>query len=79
MNAVLFLGLNFVRFISVVSFILVFAGSLYVMVMDIISVNKFHKELRESGESTEEILGGCNYIRSRITYQLLRKWCVQVC
>jgi hypothetical protein len=64
---VLFLGLNLVRFISIVSFILVFASSFYVMVTDIISVNKFHKESREPGKSTEEILGGCDYIRLRIT------------
>ena len=66
-NSVLFLGLNLVRLISIVSFILVFAGSFYVMVTDIISVNKFHKESREPGKSAEGILAGCDYIRLRIT------------
>lgn len=68
-NPVLFYGLNFVRFFSIISFILVFAGSFYVMVTDIIAVNKFQRESRQSGNSAEEILAGCNYIRSRVTRQ----------
>jgi len=59
-----FYGLNLVRFISVLSFILVLAGSFDVMVTDIIAVNNFHKESREPGSSVDEVLGGCDYIRN---------------
>lgn len=69
LNPVLFYGLNFIRFFSIISFILVFAGSFYVMVTDIIAVNKFHKESRQPGKSAGEILAGCNYIRLRVTRQ----------
>lgn len=54
------------RLVSIVSFILVLAGSFYVMVTDIIAVNKFRKESREPGESAEKILAGCDYIKLRI-------------
>jgi len=64
--SVLFFGLNLVRLISILSFILVLAGSFFVMVTDIISVNKFRKESREPGKSAEGILAGCDYIRLRI-------------
>jgi len=63
----LFFGLNLVRFINIVSFLLVFAGSFYVMAIDIISVNKFREESKEPGKSAQEILAGCGYIRLRIT------------
>jgi hypothetical protein len=58
----LFYGLNLVRFISVVSLILVFASSFYVMAMDIISVKQFRKDSKQPGESPEGILAGCDYI-----------------
>ena len=74
---VLFYSLNSVRFLSIISFILVFAGSFYVMVTDIISVNKFHKESRQPGESPEKILAGCNYIRSRVARRSYHTGCVQ--
>jgi len=58
----LFYGLNFVRFFSIVSLILVFAGSFYVMAMDIISIRQYRKELKAPGATPEAILGQCNYI-----------------
>jgi len=65
LDSVLFYGLNFVRFLSVVSFILVLASSFYVMAMDIISIKQFRKELKQPGESPEGILAGCDYIGLR--------------
>ena len=64
--SVLFYGLNFIRFISVVSLILVFAGSIYVMATDIVSVKHFRKESKRPGASPEDVLGGCDYIGLRI-------------
>ncbi|KAF9649522.1 hypothetical protein BDM02DRAFT_3113535 [Thelephora ganbajun] len=69
-RAFLFFGLNLARFISILSFVLVLAGSFYVMVTDIISVSRFRKESGEPGKSAEKILAGCDYIRnSTVPYQ----------
>lgn len=79
LNSVQFYGLNLVRFITILSFILVLAGSFDVMVTDIIAVNKFYKESRESGHPAEEILGGCDYIKFRTSPPTVHTRCAQVC
>ena len=53
-----FLGLNAVRALSIISLLLVFASSIFVLVTDIQAVNKFMKDASDTD------LADCDYIES---------------
>ncbi|KAI0070957.1 hypothetical protein K474DRAFT_1776490 [Panus rudis PR-1116 ss-1] len=57
-RAYIFIGLNGVRILSIISMLLVFASSIFVLVMDIEAVNHFMKN------STDEDLLNCDYIEN---------------
>jgi hypothetical protein len=61
-SAVVFIGLNIVRILSIVALILVFASSILVMVNDVTAVNSFMSAAQASGNSTESFLENCDYI-----------------
>ncbi|EGN95761.1 hypothetical protein SERLA73DRAFT_113455 [Serpula lacrymans var. lacrymans S7.3] len=58
-----FFGLNAVRFLSIVSLILVFASSIFVMVKDIEAVNNFDAA-KQNGTITSNDLVNCDYIEN---------------
>jgi len=62
-RAYIFFGLNVVRFLSIVSLILVFASSIFVMVKDIEAVNSFDAA-KQSGNVTAQDLVDCDYIEN---------------
>ncbi|KAG1728622.1 uncharacterized protein EDB91DRAFT_1313618 [Suillus paluster] len=62
-RAYIFFGLNAVRILSIVSLILVFASSIFVMVTDIEAVNSF-ESAKQSGNVTAQDLVDCEYIES---------------
>lgn len=57
----IFFGLNVVRFLSIVSLILVFASSIFVIVTDVEAVNAF-EAARQSGNVTAQDFADCEYI-----------------
>ncbi|EIW84771.1 hypothetical protein CONPUDRAFT_134679 [Coniophora puteana RWD-64-598 SS2] len=57
----IFFGLNVVRFLSIVSMILVFASSIFVIVKDVEAVNNF-SAAKLNGSVTDEDLVNCDYI-----------------
>jgi len=57
----IFLALNAVRILSIISLILVFASSIFVMVNDIEAVNEF-QAAKQAGNVTRELLLKCDYI-----------------
>jgi len=57
----IFLALNAVRILSIISLILVFASSIFVMVNDIEAVNEF-QSAKQAGNVTSEMLLKCDYI-----------------
>ena len=59
---VLFIGLNAIRVIGIISLILVFASSILVMVTDITAVNTFLEDAKSSGTPVDQLLEGCDYI-----------------
>ncbi|KAG6334518.1 hypothetical protein ID866_4571 [Astraeus odoratus] len=59
----IFFGLNAVRVLSIVSLLLVFASSIFVMVKDIEAVNSF-EAAKQSGNVTSEDLVNCDYIEN---------------
>ncbi|KAH7929636.1 hypothetical protein BV22DRAFT_1109755 [Leucogyrophana mollusca] len=62
-RAYIFFGLNAVRFLSIVSLILVFASSIFVMVKDIEAVNYFDAA-KQNGTITADDLVNCDYIEN---------------
>ncbi|KAH7914028.1 hypothetical protein BJ138DRAFT_1144757 [Hygrophoropsis aurantiaca] len=62
-RAYIFFGLNVVRFLSIVSLILVFASSIFVMVKDIEAVNYFDAA-KQNGTITADDLVNCDYIEN---------------
>jgi hypothetical protein len=56
-----FLGLNAVRILSIISLILVFASSIFVMVTDVEAVNDF-QAAKQAGNVTSEMFINCDYI-----------------
>jgi len=62
-RAYIFFALNVVRFLSIVSIILVFASSIFVMVKDIEAVNSFDAA-KQSGNVTAQDLVDCDYIEN---------------
>ncbi|KAG0701759.1 hypothetical protein DFH29DRAFT_925266 [Suillus ampliporus] len=62
-RAYIFFGLNAVRILSIVSLILVFASSIFVMVTDIEAVNSF-ESAKQSGNVTAQDLVDCEYIEN---------------
>ncbi|KAG2350082.1 hypothetical protein BDR05DRAFT_902073 [Suillus weaverae] len=62
-RAYIFFGLNAVRFLSIVSLILVFASSIFVIVTDVEAVNAF-EAAKQSGNVTAQDLAGCEYIEN---------------
>ncbi|KAH7889494.1 hypothetical protein F5I97DRAFT_538748 [Phlebopus sp. FC_14] len=59
----IFFALNVVRVLSIVSLLLVFASSIFVMVNDIEAVNSFDAA-KQSGNVTSEDLVNCDYIEN---------------
>jgi len=57
----IFLGLNAVRAFSIISLLLVFASSIFVMVTDIQAVNDF-QDAKQSGNVTSDATVNCDYI-----------------
>lgn len=57
----IFFGLNVVRFLSIVSLILVFASSIFVIVTDVEAVNAF-ESAKQSGNVTAQDFADCEYI-----------------
>lgn len=62
-RAYIFFGLNVVRFLSIVSLILVFASSIFVIVTDVEAVNAF-ESAKQSGNVTAQDLADCEYIEN---------------
>lgn len=62
-RAYIFFGLNVVRFLSIVSLILVFASSIFVIVMDVEAVNAF-EAAKQSGNVTAQDFADCEYIEN---------------
>ncbi|KAG2052863.1 hypothetical protein BDR06DRAFT_989962 [Suillus hirtellus] len=62
-RAYIFFGLNIVRFLSIVSLILVFASSIFVIVTDVEAVNAF-EAARQSGNVTAQDFADCEYIEN---------------
>ncbi|KAL0067074.1 hypothetical protein AAF712_005861 [Marasmius tenuissimus] len=61
-RAYFFFGLNAVRFLSIISLILVFASGILVMVTNIKAVNAFQAGLQNSNSTEAEELMDCDYI-----------------
>ncbi|KIJ69198.1 hypothetical protein HYDPIDRAFT_123409 [Hydnomerulius pinastri MD-312] len=59
----IFFALNAVRMLSIVSLLLVFASSIFVMVKDIEAVNSFDAA-KQSGNATSQDLVNCDYIEN---------------
>lgn len=57
----IFFGLNAVRVLSIISLILVFASSIFVMVKDIEAVNSY-EAAKQGGNATQVDLISCDYI-----------------
>lgn len=57
----IFFALNVVRFLSIVSLILVFASSIFVIVTDVEAVNAF-QAAKQSGNATAQDFADCEYI-----------------
>ncbi|KAG2062673.1 hypothetical protein BDR04DRAFT_1235677 [Suillus decipiens] len=62
-RAYIFVGLNVVRFLSIVSLILVFASSIFVIVTDVEAVNAF-EAAKQSGNVTAQDFADCEYIEN---------------
>lgn len=62
-RAYIFFGLNVVRFLSIVSLILVFASSIFVIVTDVEAVNAF-EAAKQSGNVTAQDFADCEYIEN---------------
>lgn len=62
-RAYIFFGLNVVRFLSIVSLILVFASSIFVIVTDVEAVNAF-EAAKQSGNVTAQGFADCEYIEN---------------
>jgi len=56
----IFIGLNAVRILSIITLLLVFASSIATLVHDVEAVNKF-TEVKQSGNPTDSVLV-CDYI-----------------
>jgi len=63
-RALIFIGLNAVRILSIVTLLLVFASSILVMVNDVTAVNTFMSQAQASGNTTESLLENCDYIEN---------------
>ncbi|KIM62037.1 hypothetical protein SCLCIDRAFT_1215375 [Scleroderma citrinum Foug A] len=59
----IFFGLNAVRALSIISLLLVFASSIFVMVKDIEAVNSY-EATKQSNNSTQADLVNCDYIEN---------------
>ncbi|KAG2103935.1 hypothetical protein BD769DRAFT_1505755 [Suillus cothurnatus] len=62
-RAYIFFALNVVRFLSIVSLILVFASSIFVIVTDVEAVNAF-QAAKQSGNATAQDFADCEYIEN---------------
>ncbi|KAG1858063.1 hypothetical protein DFJ58DRAFT_913395 [Suillus subalutaceus] len=62
-RAYIFFALNVVRFLSIVSLILVFASSIFVIVTDVEAVNAF-EAAKQSGNVTAQDFADCEYIEN---------------
>jgi hypothetical protein len=62
-RAYIFFALNVVRFLSIVSLILVFASSIFVIVTDVEAVNAF-QAAKQSGNVTAQDFADCEYIEN---------------
>lgn len=62
-RAYIFFGLNVVRLLSIVSLILVFASSIFVIVTDVEAVNAF-EAAKQSGNVTAQDFADCEYIEN---------------
>ena len=61
----IFFGLNAVRALSIISLLLVFASSIFVMVKDIEAVNSY-EATKQSSNSAQADLVNCDYIEYAI-------------
>jgi hypothetical protein len=57
----IFIGLNIIRVLSMVSLILVFASSIFVMVNDVTAFNEFQRA-QQNNPDAADILANCDYI-----------------
>jgi hypothetical protein len=58
----IFIGLNAVRVLSIISLMLVFASSIFVMVTDVEAVNEFQSAKQVGKNVTSELILNCDYI-----------------
>ncbi|KAK7025323.1 hypothetical protein VNI00_016105 [Paramarasmius palmivorus] len=61
-RAYIFFGLNAVRFLSIISLILVFASGIFVMVTNIQAVNAF--EAAKINSTADDLMTDCDYIEN---------------
>jgi hypothetical protein len=58
----MFIGLNTVRALSIISLLLVFSSSIFVMVTDIRAVNHFQLAEQSGNSTASNALVACDYI-----------------